>query len=213
MPLPGDIAGLPALCIASRREFDGMLLTAAIDAGVELVASRCVSIDRGNDGVINDTRSARPRADGRFLGADGVLSFVRRQWRGPSTVPTSPSLLFSLSTIRLFRSSSSMGRPGRLHLVVSCDHLAVGIRAQADEATSQALQTRVSVDRRTDRGRSPNVDFSMQLADPPLRASAARERAAGDRRMLLGDAAGSIRSRARGFILPCARLSSRPAAC
>ncbi len=192
--LPADIGGLPALCVASRREFDGMLLTAAREAGAELIASRAVSIDRDDCGWAVQTRAGRLNA-AWLLGADGANSLVRRRvgqpfQRSDLSIATGFFVRQCMSTDIAIAFENSPA--GYIWSFPRPDHLAMGICAQADECTSQMLQARVSAWITRHIGRPTDVErYGWPI--PSLRAcSVSRERPAGDRWMLVGDAAGLV---------------------
>jgi geranylgeranyl diphosphate/geranylgeranyl-bacteriochlorophyllide a reductase len=193
MPLPADVEGLPALCVAPRRDFDGMLLAAAIDAGAEHVASQARSIERANGGWIIDTREGRTHAKWLF-GADGANSLVRRRivrpfHRSDLSIATGFFVRQRTSSDVIIEFEDSPA--GYIWSFPRRDHLAVGICAQTDEATSSGLRTRISG--WIEKHLGPSVADRYSWPIPSLRAqSIAHERAAGDRWMLLGDAAGLV---------------------
>src|SRR6478672_5260094 len=136
MPLPAAPGGSPGLTVMSRRVFDEALLTAAVDAGVQLIPARAGRISRQPAGWTVASRDHAISADW-LIGADGPNSFVRR------TVGT-PFARQDLSIATGFyvhgRTASKISvafedQPaGYLWSFPRPDHLAVGVCAQADES-------------------------------------------------------------------------------
>jgi hypothetical protein len=127
-----------------------------------------------------------------LLGADGAASLVRRQVFRPFARAD-----LSIATGCFVRNRSSRDIvvafgtiPGLPVVVLATDHLAVGACAQADQTTSPALLRTVTrwVARRGSRCHGRAVRWPI----PSLQATLATEQVAGDRWMLLGDAAGMV---------------------
>src|SRR5215831_17830428 len=66
------------LDVASRTDFDGALLSAAIDAGVRFCKARVVDLRRDGADFVVHTSTGSIRA-ARVIGADGANSLVRRR--------------------------------------------------------------------------------------------------------------------------------------
>ncbi len=123
-----------AMVVASRAQFDGLLLEAARRAGAELLASRVTGVRAVNGAFELDTEAGTHRT-GVVVGADGANSLVRRKLAA-----------------RFRRDQLSIATGFFAHGVTSCDivieftadppgyiwtfprptHLAIGICAQAD---------------------------------------------------------------------------------
>jgi geranylgeranyl reductase family protein len=191
--LNGDELGYPPLVVASRREFDKALLDAAVVAGVTHLAVRVTAVGRTESGWRVETRSGSFEAPW-VIGADGVNSLVRRTVGHP----------FSRTDLSIATGYFAHGRssrdivvafedhpPGYLWSFPRPDHLAVGICAQADQATSTAL--REHVDRWVAVHATGTTLERYSWPIPSLGERAlANERAAGPGWMLVGDAAGLV---------------------
>jgi geranylgeranyl reductase family protein len=192
MPLPARSAG--GLGIVSRREFDGALLAAATEAGAHHLAHRVTALEqiaRGWNIVAGDTRVSCAW----LVGADGANSFVRRHVSTPF-----PRGELSVATGYFVRGHSTTeaavdfddSPTGYLWSFPRADHLAVGACGQADAASSPALLTRAR--RWIDAHVAPHGTLDRyswpipSLSEPALAA----ERPAGDRWLLVGDAAGLV---------------------
>ena len=190
----GAASGVPYLVVAGRREFDGVLLAAAVASGVEHKPLRAVAIHSDEREWTVGTRNGSYSAPW-LLGADGANSFVRRHvFRAFARAE------LSIAAGYFVRGRSSreidvvfeQDPPGYLWSFPRPDHLAVGVCAQADEATSPGLlaiaakwiENCVGSDVSLDRYSWP----IPSLDEPAL----ARERPSGARWMLLGDAAGLV---------------------
>jgi geranylgeranyl reductase family protein len=198
--LTADDAGSPPLVVTGRREFDSALLGAAVAAGAQHIPTRVIGVRRTHDeghplaGWIAETRSGRVAARW-LLGADGAASLVRRQVFRPFARAD-----LSIATGCFVRNRSSRDivvafendPPGYLWSFSRPDHLAVGACAQADHASSSALLRTVTRWVARHVGLDATVErYSWPI--PSLReATLATERVAGDRWMLLGDAAGMV---------------------
>lgn len=134
-----------ALVVASRAEFDGMLLGAARQAGATLVNSRALDVTRTAQGFLVDT-GAGPVAARLLIGADGANSLVRRRLARPFARAD-----LSIATGYFAHGASSdeiviemsANPPGYIWSFPRPGHLAVGICAQADGgATAGELRAR-----------------------------------------------------------------------
>jgi len=194
VPLDARSSAPPELLIAPRERFDAALLTAAHAAGAVHIDARVTDVRRDATGWVVTTRASRVRAHWVF-GADGVNSLVRRRVSCPFARAD-----LSIATGFFVRGVSSADiaiafeadPPGYLWSFPRRDHLAVGICAQADDASTSALIPLAS------RWIARNVPARASLQRyswpiPSLReASAHREHPAGPGWMLLGDAGGMV---------------------
>lgn len=184
----------PELVVASRARFDTALLGAAIEAGATLVAERVTDVARDGEQWRIATRGLAVQA-GWVLGADGPNSLVRRRVFRPFARAD-----LSIATGFFVHGVSSPDiavafeddPPGYLWSFPRRDHLAVGVCAQADEASTAELVPLAS------RWIARNVPAAFTLERyswpiPSLReATLQREEPAGPRWMLLGDAGGMV---------------------
>ena len=187
-------AGSPDLVVAARRDFDSALLASATAAGAALVSERVTDVAPDNDAWTITTRERTVHA--RWLiGADGPNSLVRRRVSTPfDRGDLSIALGFFVRGVTSTCITVAFeDRPaGYLWSFPRHDHLAVGICAQADESTPAALTPLASA------WIARNVPNAGRLerygwAIPSLRErTLGRERPAGARWMLLGDAAGLV---------------------
>jgi flavin-dependent dehydrogenase len=186
----------PALAVASRRVFDGALLAAAVAAGAMPVTSRARDVQRSPDGWRIVTRDGHVDCQWLF-GADGPTSLVRRRVFRPFTradlsIATGCFVhgVTSHDVAIAFEDSPA----GYLWSFPRPDHLAVGICAQADESTTPALQSRAA--RWLEQTLPVGAVLERYAWPIPSLTEAALigEQPAGDRWMLLGDAAGLVDS-------------------
>jgi len=149
VPLEGD-----ALVVASRAEFDGLLLDAARHAGARFVASRALDVTRSPDGFVVDAGPRHRVAARRLIGADGANSLVRRRLARPFaraelSIATgyfahgAPSPMSPMHNDIVVEMAADP--PGYLWSFPRPGHLAVGICAQADaRATAGDLRSRTA---------------------------------------------------------------------
>jgi len=142
----GTLTG--ALVVASRTEFDGLLLAAATRAGAVLVPARVTNIEIEHGGFRLDTADGKAQRVGWVIGADGANSLVRRRLARPFRRDQ-----LSIATGFFARGISSdeivlelVGDPpGYLWSFPRPDHLAIGICSAADAGvTAGALRARVA---------------------------------------------------------------------
>jgi len=183
------------LVIVDRTSFDGALIDAARRAGADLVADRAVHVEASRDAVLVRTRRHTFRA--RWLiGADGAASLVRH--RLARRLPRS-SLSIALGFyVRDWHSREIVVRfvshpPGYIWSFPRTDHLAVGICAQADQADATTLRRQLAAWLAAEglaNGRRVEP-YSWPIPSPDASACAAGV-PAGDRWLLVGDAAGLV---------------------
>jgi geranylgeranyl reductase family protein len=142
VPLDDD-----ALVVASRADYDGRLLDAAVNAGANLVRARVRDVARRGAGFALDTAAGTVTA-GFVIGADGANSLVRRRLgrpfaRGELSIATGffahghtgDQIVIELAT----------DPPGYCWSFPRPQHLAIGICAQADAGTTaSALRARTA---------------------------------------------------------------------
>ena len=191
VPLPDE----RYLQVFPRAAFDAALLRQAQDAGAELIPSRATTLTRTGDGWRVATAAGSIDA-GWLLGADGASGIVRKQVFRPFSrsqisvaagayvddVETSEIVIAFVDQPRGYL--WSFPRPG---------HLAVGTCAQADETTADRMRavTHDWLDAYGPAEARSRRSYSWPI--PSLSAAdLAAEQPAGDRWMLLGDAAGLV---------------------
>jgi len=189
-PAPGS-----RLAIVDRRSFDAMLLEAAVRAGARHVAERVRDVRVGSDGVEVETASGRWRGD-LLLGADGANSLVRRRTGHPfarrQLSITAGYFLHGVSSSQV-RVRCVVQPAGYIWSFPRADHIAVGVCAQADTATVERLRTLVLDWLAENRLHAGARLEAYAWPIPSLsRTDFRNERPAGDRWMLLGDAAALV---------------------
>jgi geranylgeranyl reductase family protein len=192
--LTKDDAGASPLVVAGRRELDGALLAAAVAAGADLKPLRATELRFAGGRWTIGARGSQYAASW-LVGADGANSFVRRHVQRPF-----PRADLSIASGYFVHGHSSTeiivdfedDPPGYLWSFPRRDHLAVGVCAQADVSTSPALTEHVMRWIQRHVGSNAHVErYSWPI--PSLSPEAlARERPAGQRWMLVGDAAGLV---------------------
>ena len=196
VPLRHDAAHAPALLVASRRELDGALLDGARAAGADHIARRVASFARTDRGWSIVTDTSRLSASW-LIGADGANSLVRGMLLRPfSRAELSVASGYFVrdrtgADIDIEFTSSPPGPPGYLWSFPRPDHLAVGVCGQAHETTSAALLAAASRWIDCHAPGAARARYSWPIPSLTERAIT-RERPAGDRWMLIGDAAGLV---------------------
>ena len=194
MALDDGPSASPGLVVASRARFDAALLAAAVEAGASLVAERVTDVSRDGEDWRIATRGVPVRA-GWLLGADGPNSLVRRRLYRPfarADLSIATGFFVHGVTSPDIAVAFEDDPPGYLWSFPRPDHLAVGVCAQADVASTSALVPLAS------HWIARNVPAATTLERyswpiPSLReATLQREDPAGPRWMLLGDAGGMV---------------------
>lgn len=202
------------LVVVSRREFDGALLQAAIRAGAHHVPARATGIARTSTGWTVATPAGALAAHW-LAGADGANSFVRRHVLRPFTredLSVASGYFVHGRTDTQIDIEFTEAPPGYLWSFPRPDHLAVGICGQADGTTSAELLAGTArwIARHVP-GRVETTRYSWPIPSLTERAVVG-ERPAGDRWLLLGDAAGLVDPITREgifFALESADLAAR----
>ena len=191
VPLDGG-----TLIVASRAEFDGVLLQAARRAGAEVLSTRVIDLRAQTGGFRIDT-TAGPRFAGFLVGADGANSLVRRRLAHPfrrdqlsiATGFFAHGVTSDEIVIELIADP-----PGYVWSFPRATHLAVGICAQADSgARAGALRiAAASWLERTGLADGARLEpYSWPIPSLPARDLEGLE-LAGPRWCLVGDAAGLV---------------------
>jgi geranylgeranyl reductase family protein len=184
----------PGLVVASRARFDAALLAAAVEAGATLIAERVTDVSRDGEDWRIATRGLPVRA-GWLLGADGPNSLVRRRLIRPfarADLSIATGFFVHGVTSPDIAVAFEDDPAGYLWSFPRLDHLAVGVCAQADAATTSALVPLASQWIARNVPAATNLErYSWPI--PSLReATLQREEPAGPRWMLLGDAGGMV---------------------
>src|SRR5215831_15398342 len=133
------------LDVASRTDFDGALLSAAIDAGVRFCNARVVDLRRDGADFVVHTSTGSIRA-ARVIGADGANSLVRRRLAEPfarADLSIASGYFVHGQTSDEIVIELLADPPGYIWSFPRRAHLAIGICAQADAGvTLAALRAR-----------------------------------------------------------------------
>lgn len=189
----GDRAGVLRLAVASRRSFDSRLVEMAQQAGATLIPSRTVGVDR-DGGAWRLTTRGQPVTARWVIGADGPGSLVRRRLATPfgrrDLSIAAGYYVHGLTSTEV--DIAFVDEPsGYLWSFPRPDHLAVGVCAQADIATSPQLLQLCEhwIDVNVTGGTRERYGWPIpSLTEAALLA----ERPWGDGWMLVGDAAGLV---------------------
>jgi geranylgeranyl reductase family protein len=185
----------PQLAVASRRDFDGAILEAAVSAGATHVAARAIDVHRANGGWAITTRGDTVSC-GWLVGADGPNSLVRRRVFRPFRRED-----LSIAAGYFVHGTSSQEitvvfehePAGYLWSFPRHDHLAVGVGAQADGTSSAALLALAAAWIRKNVPQEGVRLARYSWPIPSLDAAALdREQPAGNKWMLIGDAGGLV---------------------
>jgi len=186
----------PDLVVASRAQFDGALVAAAIDAGAELRRSRVTDVRVERDGVRIETRDGILRA-ARVIGADGANGLVRRRVarafrRAQLSIAT--GFFAHGATSREIVIELVADPPGYIWSFPRPDHLAIGICAQADAGLSAETLRRMTAAWLDKTGLARGA--RLEPYSWPIPSLGARDfddlELAGSRWCLVGDAAGLV---------------------
>ncbi len=150
-----DDGAFPALVVASRSHFDGLLYGAAQRAGIEVLAERATDIARESHGFRVETTGRRPIFTSFVIGADGPNGLVRRRLSSPFR---RDQLSIATGYFAHGQTSDEIvieivdDPPGYIWSFPRPDHLAIGICAQADAGVAAGtLRARVATWIRTTR--------------------------------------------------------------
>ena len=192
--LAGRRGVTPQLAVAPRAVFDGALLGAAVNAGATLRAERVRDLSQRPHGWRIST--ARGSTDVAWVfGADGPSSLVRRRVGRPfdrADLSVAAGFFVHGVASRTVAIGFEEDPPGYLWSFPRPNHLAVGVCAQADAARPSTLLATASawIARHIS---APCTRQRYSWPIPSLRwATLDRERPAGSRWMLLGDAGGMV---------------------
>ncbi len=189
-------SGGSSLAVLSRTDFDRALVDAALDRGARLVPERARDVACTARSAIVSTASRAWHAD-ILIGADGANSLVRRRMRAPferRQLSIATGFLAHGTSAKEIIIRTVSRPPGYIWSFPRPDHLAVGICAPADGVyTAGSLRDRTrrwmeAAGLATGRTLTP---YSWPI--PTLRGlDFERERPAGSRWLLVGDAAGLV---------------------
>ena len=194
MTFDDDPSASPGLVVASRARFDAALLAAAVGAGAAIVAERVTDVSREGEDWRIATRGLPVRA-GWLLGADGPNSLVRRRLFRPfarADLSIATGFFVHGVTSPDIAVAFEDDPAGYLWSFPRLDHLAVGVCAQADVASTSALVPLASQWIARNVPDATNLErYSWPI--PSLReATLQHEHPSGPRWMLLGDAGGMV---------------------
>ena len=209
MPMATAAGGLH---VFSRQKFDQMLMRRAVDAGATLLPARVVDVASETGGWRITTRGGDIRAHW-LLGADGANSLVRKRVSQPfarEDLSIACGYFLRGATSSRIDLGFETAPAGYFWSFPRRDHLAVGVCAQADDASVSTLMPLVDkwvahfrLKPEATRASGESRGFRLQAEErrperyswpiPSLRPQTLdRERPAAPNWMLLGDAAGLV---------------------
>jgi geranylgeranyl reductase family protein len=184
-----------SLTVVDRARFDAALLEAACAEGAVHLPHRVRDLGVTDSGVTLHTDRG-PFTCGRVIGADGANSLVRRRLFRPFTRRqlSIASGYFARGVISREIVVGFVSSPaGYIWSFPRADHLAIGICAQADEATSGTLRASLDAWLAEHRLAAGGTLARYGWPIPSLGAGDLDdEQAAGERWLLVGDAAGLV---------------------
>jgi geranylgeranyl reductase family protein len=204
----------PTLLIVDRTRFDGALLDAARRAGADHVPERVVDVAADGRPRLRTARGREFAADW-IIGADGANSLVRRRLHRPfrrDQLSIAAGVFAHGATSREVVVRFVPDPAGYIWSFPRPDHLAIGICAQADSAGTAGLR-RILDQWLAPSGLARGARLQPYAWPIPSLGAAdfARERPAGPRCLLVGDAAGLVDPITREgiyFALLSARLAA-----
>ncbi len=184
-----------ALVVASRAEFDGLLLDAAHRAGAHVLDARVTDVRFDDQQWIIET-TAGPRRARFLIGADGANSLVRKrlvgQFRRDQLSIATGFFVHGVTSQEILLELIA-DPPGYIWSFPRPTHLAIGVCAQADAANACKLRQGVAewISRRRLAEGARLEPYSW-----PIPSLSARDfealKPASDRCCLVGDAAGLV---------------------
>jgi geranylgeranyl reductase family protein len=184
-----------ALVVASRAEFDGLLLDAAHRAGAHVLAARVTDV-RFDGQQWNIETTAGPRRARFLIGADGANSLIRRRLVGQfrrDQLSIATGFFVHGVTCQEILLELIADPPGYIWSFPRPTHLAIGVCAQADAANAFKLRQGVAewISRRRLAEGARLEPYSW-----PIPSLSARDfealKPASNRGCLVGDAAGLV---------------------
>ncbi len=185
------------LAVASRKEFDGQLVSAACAAGATVVAARVRSIVREGRLWRIETPMARSYTAELVVGADGVNGIVRRHVATPfrrDQLSIATGFFAHGATADEILVEFTTNPPGYIWSFPRPDHLAVGICAQADAGLTSATLRARTLQWISSRALAPSTRLEPYSWPIPSLSAADLDATtiAGPGYLLTGDAAGLV---------------------